>query len=102
MPRKHKLVWSSLALGDLREIREYVSRDKPGAARRLARQILRSVGRLREHPRSGRIVPELSKMGYREVIVSPYRIVYEVDKNRVIIIRVWHGRRSLGDPTPDD
>lgn len=95
MARKHKLLWSGPALDDLREIRNYVSRDKPEAAKRLAKAIRQKVLRLKEHPLSGRVVPELPGLGYREVIVASYRIVYEVQKNRVIILRVWHERRKL-------
>jgi plasmid stabilization system protein ParE len=43
----------------------------------------------------GRVVPEFEQQGYRELIVAPYRIVYEVRQRRVIVLRVWHGRREL-------
>jgi addiction module RelE/StbE family toxin len=95
MAGTRKLLWTSPALDDLREMREYVSRDKPAAAQKLARAIKQAVLRLREHPHSGRVVPELSQRGYREVIVPPYRIIYEVQPQQVIILRVWHGRRAF-------
>jgi addiction module RelE/StbE family toxin len=94
MARRHRILWTGPALDDLRAIRDYVSRDRPDAASMLARSILQKVSRLRDHPLSGRLVPELSELGYREVIVAPYRIVYEVQKSRVVILRVWHGRRG--------
>jgi toxin ParE1/3/4 len=94
--RKRKILWSGPALDDLREIRQYVSRDKPAVAKRLAGTIRQKVLRLADHPHSGRVVPELADLGYREIIVSPYRIIYAVQKNRVVILRVWHGRRELG------
>lgn len=55
-----------------------------------------AVQRLTEFPQSGRIVPERLAQGYREVIVAPYRIVYSVVGTDVRILRVWHGRRSMG------
>lgn len=50
---------------------------------------------LSTHPRLGRIVPEEQIEGVRELIFSPYRIVYEIyEKEKVIcIIRVWHSAR---------
>jgi plasmid stabilization system protein ParE len=51
---------------------------------------------LREQPLLGRAVPELQPRPYRELIVPPYRIVYEVEPRRVLVLRVWHGRRELG------
>ena len=98
MAGRYKLLWTGPAIEDLRQIRDYVSLDKPLAAKKLAKSIRAKVGRLKEHPGSGRLVPELAGLGYREVIVPPYRIVYQVQKKRVVILRVWHGRRPLGRP----
>jgi addiction module RelE/StbE family toxin len=95
MARKRKLLWTGPALEDLRDARDYVSRENPSSARELAERIRKRVMDLRAHPHSGRIVPELAPRGYREVLVPPYRIVYEVVKDRVVVLRVWHGRRDL-------
>jgi addiction module RelE/StbE family toxin len=91
----YTILWSGPALDDLRSIKDYVSRDKPKAARRLAERISRCVLDLAEFPEAGRPVPEFPDSGYREVIVAPYRIIYEVTDDRVIVLRVWHGRRDL-------
>ena len=95
MPRKKRILWSGPALDDLREIRTYVSRDRPEAAKRLAARIRQRVSMLADQPEAGRIVPELEPLGYREVIVAPYRIVYEMRKRDVVVFRVWHGRRDM-------
>ena len=95
MPRR-ALLWAGPALDDLRELRAYIARDEPAAARRIAEDIRRQVLLLRENPLAGRAVPELEPRGYRELIVPPYRIVYAVEPRRVLILRVWHGRRKLG------
>ena len=89
------LRWTGPALADLRSIRRYVARDKPAAAKALAERIRTSVLRLRRFPESGRVVPELEPRGYKEMIVHPYRIVYQVRAREVLILRVWHGRRDL-------
>ena len=95
MPRKQKILWTGPALDDLRDIRDYVRQDDPAAAKRFAEKIRNGVLRLADHPLSGRVVPELSGLDYREVIIAPYRIVYAVKKDKVIILRVWHGLREL-------
>jgi addiction module RelE/StbE family toxin len=95
MPEKQKILWTGPALDDLRDIRNYVSRNDPAAAKRLAEKIRNGVLRLADHPSSGRVVPELSGLDYREVIIAPYRIVYAAKKDKVIILRVWHGRREF-------
>jgi toxin ParE1/3/4 len=59
-------------------------------------EVRAGVERLTDFPLSGRIVPERKAHGYREIIVAPYRIVYSVVGDDVRILRVWHGRRSMG------
>ncbi|HUF27071.1 MAG TPA: type II toxin-antitoxin system RelE/ParE family toxin [Gemmatimonadaceae bacterium] len=54
-----RVVWTRPAREDLRELREFIARDSPRYARPTVARIVRSVARLREHPLSGRIVPEL-------------------------------------------
>src|SRR4051812_32641936 len=95
MAKRLPLRWAGPALQDLREARAYIAADSPAAARRLADRIRQAVLLLRDQPRSGRVVPELAARGFREVIVAPYRIVYEVQAKAVVILRVWHGRRDL-------
>jgi plasmid stabilization system protein ParE len=51
-------------------------------------------------PLRGRTVPELRDHGvlnYREIIVSPWRIIYRVQDSAVIVLAVIDGRRSLED-----
>lgn len=74
------------------------------AAAAVAARIRERVEELMTHPRVGRLVPEFPASSYREVIVSPYRIVYEVDDEqaRVVVLRVWHGRRDLSRHDPGD
>ena len=91
--------WTVPALADLGELRDYVARDDPGAARRLAAAIRKRVEALAEHPRLGRVVPELPGRDLREVVVPPCRIVYRCAGGAadatIVILRVWHGRRHL-------
>jgi toxin ParE1/3/4 len=46
-------------------------------------------------PQIGRIVPEVTRPDLREVIFRGYRIVYFVQDNEVVILRVVHGSRDL-------
>ncbi len=94
------LRWSGPALQDLKQIRAWVARDSPDSARRLAKRIRSQVESLAEFPKAGRIVPEIGIETYREVIVRPYRAIYEVQNNAVVILRVWHSHRDL--PADDE
>jgi toxin ParE1/3/4 len=88
--------WAESALEDLKDLVRYIAADNPVAAERFGKAIIRRVEVLATFPRTGRIVPELSDDLLREVIWTPYRIVYEVDDSllRVSVVRVWHGARG--------
>jgi toxin ParE1/3/4 len=47
-------------------------------------------------PQSGRKVPEFDRPEIRELILRPYRIVYQIDdvKKRIGVARFWHGARD--------
>jgi len=47
------------------------------------------------------MVPEFPTLGYREIIVSSYRVLYRLEGNIVWIVAVVHGRRPLRS-APDD
>jgi len=87
-----EIVWSPRALTRLAEIREYVARDKPDAAARLATRIVALVEALRTHPYLGRVG---SRPGVRELLVggTPYLIFYRVRTKQVTITTIWHGAR---------
>lgn len=51
--------------------------------------------RLSRFPESGRIVPELNRPDVREVIVSPYRVVYRYRSGVVDIATVFRASRLL-------
>jgi len=85
-----EIVWSALARTRLREIRDYIARDKPEAAERLAMRIVVMVEALRNHPYLGRAGAE---PGIRELVIAstPYIILYRVQGERVVISAIWHG-----------
>lgn len=93
-----KVVWSPLAIQRVLESAEYIALDKPGAAGRWADSVFRAVGRLEDHPESGRIVPEIGRAEVRELIHGAYRIVYRIEEDRVLILTV-RGSRQRFDPS---
>lgn len=91
-----RVIWSEAALGDLREIVRYIARDNVDAAGRMGRLILGKVDALARFPRTGRMVPEYRRDNLREIIVAPYRVVFQIDDaNGVLnVVRVRHGARK--------
>ena len=90
-----RLRWTRRAKEDLVEIGRYIAEDKPGAAERWVRTLIRSARRAAELPMAGRRVPELMREDVREVLVRGYRIVYRIDGKVVWIVTVFEGHRLL-------
>ena len=90
-----RVVWTRPARDDLREIRAYIAQDSERYARVVVARLVAAVRRLREHPLSGRVVPELARPTIREVIVGTYRIVYRVTPDAIQILTVVHGARRF-------
>ena len=94
---RHRIRWTRLALDDLRTARDFVAADNRVAAAALVKRIRQAVNRLATLPASGRVVPERRAQGYREIIVAPFRIVYDAVDRDVHVLRVWHSRRNPAD-----
>jgi len=82
--------WSPEAAADFVAIVEYIRRQNPSAAERVARAIYDGVASLASFPKQGR--PGRVK-GTRELVFSPlpFIAVYRVKEEAVEIARVLHG-----------
>lgn len=86
------IFWTPLALKDLVEIRDFIQRDKPSAAKQEAKRIRKIVERLSQFPNSGRQVETIPTV--REVIAGNYHVYYRILPSQVEILRVYHGKRA--------
>jgi addiction module RelE/StbE family toxin len=86
--------WTSAAADDLSKIVDYIRRDNPAAARRVAKTVFNGVTQLRKFPHIGR-------MGLadntRELIFTPlpYIVVYEILGDQVHVLRIRHAAQDL-------
>ena len=93
-----KIIWSLQARDDLREIALFIAADNPTAAESFGLRLMARTDSLADFPRLGRVVPEADDENIREIILRPYRIIYQVlpAQQVVAIARIWHGAR--GEP----
>lgn len=86
---------------DLEEIAEHIERtDSQEAADYVHERIKATILKLETFPSRGRVVPELKDVGitdYREVLLKPYRIIYDVAARRVFVHCICDGRRDAED-----
>lgn len=84
------------ALDDLRDLqRYYMDEGVPDIGSRFVKDIVGAVERLRDHPDSGRMVPEFEQEQIREILFPPYRVVYLREQSAISVIRVWREERNL-------
>jgi len=89
---------SPFAQDDFNEIIEYYSSYSQDYVETTISEFEENVMSLQQHPKSGRIIPELERQGitqYRELIQGYYRIVYKISKDKVVILTVIDGRRNF-------
>ncbi|HLD66275.1 MAG TPA: type II toxin-antitoxin system RelE/ParE family toxin [Pseudomonas sp.] len=88
--------WTDSALASLDSLFAYIAKDSPFYAQSFIQQLIRSVDRLSNFPKSGRRVAEANGENVREIIFQGYRIIYRlIDAQRIDILSVVHGRRDL-------
>jgi toxin ParE1/3/4 len=90
-----KIIWTPEALADLRGIHEYISRDSETIAANFIDQLLDDVDRLADFPLLGPHIREFKRSRYRHLIVRPYRVVYRVEQEAVVLIAIVHGAQDL-------
>lgn len=89
------VVWTHRAKARLRQIHSYIAKDQPINADRVVDRLTRRVAQLVEHPASGQKIEIDSREELRELIESPYRVVYVVRSDRIDIVTVRDTRRRL-------
>ena len=91
------VIWSPQSLHDVESIRAYIAEDSAAYAELVVRRIVAAVEHLHTFPESGRMVPERNAPDIREVIASPYRVVYRLGQDVVEIATVFRGSREFPD-----
>ena len=100
MKKKYEVIWSNIAEKDLIDIVEYISADSPSTALKSFKNIKQKASKLYSFPESGRVVPELRDQGivqYRELIISPWRVIYRRAEKSVYVLSVLDARQNIED-----
>ena len=76
----------------------FIAADNPSVAETFAFRLMSKVDVLADFPQLGRVVPEENDENVRELVLRPYRIIYQVLAAQLVvaIARIWHGAR--GEP----
>lgn len=91
------VVWSPEALEDVDAIAAYIARDSNFYAAVVVEKMLVTAAGLSDFTKVGRIVPELNQANIRECFVYSYRLIYQIEQARILVVAVAHGKRLLDD-----
>ena len=88
--------FSKSAIEDLEGIKEYyLEQGVPQIGQKFVTEIIEHIETLSKHPDIGRVVPEFNDELIRELIHSPFRVVYLRESKSIKIIRIWRSERLL-------
>ena len=91
-----KLEWSAAALADLNRFAAFLQQHHPSLAAIVAREILAKARVLEAHPQLG--YPIGRRGQYRQVVLevlrAKYIFRYRIVGERIVMMRVWHGREQ--------
>ena len=96
----YEIVWAHVAEKDLIDIIDYIATDSPANALQIFQKIKKKSSSLYTMPERCRIVPELRDQGilqYRELIVSPWIIMFKITDLKVYVLSVIDSRRNIED-----
>ncbi|MCG2738897.1 MAG: type II toxin-antitoxin system RelE/ParE family toxin [Syntrophaceae bacterium] len=99
-PATYKVHWALVAEDDLKNIILYIAQDSPANARAIFEKIKEKASCLTQFPERGRTVPELQDQGvflYRELVVSPWRMIYRISDKKVYLLSVLDSRQNVED-----
>ena len=90
-----KIIWSPQSLQDIAAIGNYIALDSPRYASIVVENIFTSAENISLFPESGRKVPEFNQINVREIFYKNYRVIYEIRRNQIEILTVFHSSRLL-------
>ena len=100
MKKSYEVLWAAVAESDLLGILVFIAEESPGNAIKTLKKIRSRTAKLEHSPMQGRVAPELRSQGislYRELVITPWRLIYKIEQKRVYVVSVIDSRRNVED-----
>jgi toxin ParE1/3/4 len=98
----NKLQFTPPARVQFISIFEYINLGNPAAAKKFRNRVLKTFENIKTFPEMGRVAPEFPELGFREVIVKPYRFLYDIVGDTIWIVGAWHSAQLPEEPKTVD
>lgn len=91
-----KVEWSVIALADLNRFADFLQQHFPHLAPLIARELISRAEIIGSNPRLGSAIggDEAYRRLVLRVLNAPYVLRYRIGKDRVVLLRVFHGRED--------
>ena len=84
--------WSDNSKKQLSSIFTYIAEDSKVYALKMITNITDQVKKLENFPEMGKVVSEFNEENIREILFTPYRIVYLVRSDDITVLAVIHSK----------
>lgn len=89
-----KLRWTRPASLDVERLRNHLRPVAPDAAARIGRQLIQAPHRLLDYPRICEKLDDYLPREVRRIIVGNYELRYELVRETIFVLRIWHCREN--------
>lgn len=87
-----RLTWTQAAVADLERLYGFLASASPPAAAKAVQLLVKKASHLPSNPRIGVRLDRYRPREVRRVFVGNYEIRYELSRENLHILRIWHGR----------
>lgn len=92
-----RTAWSRQAARDVSAIFDYIARDSRLYASRMVARIEAAALSASNLPEAGGLVDEYNQSDLRQVLAGPYRVIYRLESDQIVVLTVIHSARQLPD-----
>ncbi len=86
------------AIEDLIRLRGFIEENNPTAARRIARDLLLGMEKLKVFPEIGlKVERAFEPHRIRDLYIGNYTVRYLIGDGEIVVLRLWHGRENEKD-----
>ena len=84
-----RVILLPFAIADLKEMKDFISKENPAASRKVAQRIKKSLQLLSQHPYLGSVKVDQDILEWH-IPNLPYTLPYQIVNNEIQILRVFH------------
>ena len=86
-----QIIYTQEAIEDLQRLRNFIAKNNPVSAQRIAKELIKRIQTLQSMPMMGRAVPSAPNPDIiRDMIFENCTIRYAIHAQTLAILRIWH------------